>query len=190
MSSNCIVALDIDGTLIPILVDFEKLRREVRTILGINHSLKPLGESLASLEISRDLKTKAWELIEKAEEVSVEYLNPDELVDNVRFVEHLRSLGVEVFFVTMRSSRTARKVLNKLKLHIEEPGLVTRDLSPYRKEQLKHIIERAKGKKVVFIGDTVYDKEAAKDLGIPFILVSNYKELPRVLSEIVKLCEV
>ncbi|MEM4558315.1 MAG: HAD family hydrolase, partial [Desulfurococcaceae archaeon] len=67
MSLNCVVVLDVDGTLIPILVDFEKLRSDVRRLLGVDHPLRPLGESLARLQVSDEAKRRAWELIEREE---------------------------------------------------------------------------------------------------------------------------
>ncbi|MEM4827656.1 MAG: HAD family hydrolase [Desulfurococcaceae archaeon] len=188
MSLNCVVVLDVDGTLIPILVDFEKLRSDVRRLLGVDHPLRPLGESLARLQVSDEAKRRAWELIEREEELSLSRLNPSDLGENLLFLELLRSMGADVYFVTMRSSKTARMLFSKLGVNIDESKVVTRDLSSFRVEQLRAIVERAGGRRVVFLGDTIYDEEAARAVGVDFIMVRSFRELPGKLESIVELC--
>jgi len=51
--NNCLIVVDVDGTIIPLLVNFDEIREKIRRLLGINHPLKPLGESLANLPIKR-----------------------------------------------------------------------------------------------------------------------------------------
>lgn len=185
---NCAVILDIDGTLVPILVDFDSLRERVKKLLGVDKPLRPLGESLAQLEISSDLKDKAWSIIEEAEEESVKRLDPFEVARNVEFVKNLSSQGIDIYFVTARSSRTALKLLSKLGLQGYARDVVTRDYSVFRKEQLRLILEKAKGKKVIFIGDTVYDEASASSVGIAFMRVKSYRDLPELLSTILEFC--
>ncbi|MEM4880478.1 MAG: HAD family hydrolase, partial [Desulfurococcaceae archaeon] len=72
---NCIVLIDVDGTLIPSLIDFESLREQIRRLLGINDTLRPLGARLAALPIPNELKDIAWSIIERAEIESVEHID-------------------------------------------------------------------------------------------------------------------
>lgn len=190
MGGGCVVALDIDGTLIPTLVDFESLRARVRRLLGTDHPLRPLGESLAKLPVSEELREKAWKVVEEAELESTERLDPTEVADNVERVRELASLGVDVVFVTARSSRTASMVLSKLELSSMVKLILSRDVSPYRVEQLRYVLELSRGKSVVFVGDTQYDEEAAKALGVPFVKVESFRELPKALEAAVKMCRV
>lgn len=187
---NCVIAIDLDGTLIPILVDFERLRSEIRALLGIDHPLRPLGESLASLNIDNCLKKKAWELIEKVELESVHRLNPRDLGSNIEAVRKLVEKGLTVFIVTMRSTTTARAVLEKLELRVDALKLITRDVSPYRLVQLRSVLESGvQVERLIFIGDTIYDEMAAKTLGINFIKVSSHKELPKAIDKALELCQ-
>lgn len=188
MYDSCLVALDIDGTLIPVLVDFDMLRVKIRELLGVNHPLRPLGESLASLNVGKELLEIAWSYIEKAELESVEKLDPGEVAKNVEYVMKLLSMGMEVVFVTARSTRTAELVLSKLGLLRAAKSVISRDSSPHRVEQLRYATQLAEGKQVVFVGDTTYDEESARLLGIPFIRVRNYGELPGTLDSLLKIC--
>lgn len=186
---NCVIALDLDGTLIPVLVDFDKLRSEIRAMLGVDHPLRPLGESLARLGADENLKKRAWELIERAEHESVHRLNPEELAGNTEALRRLLEKGLELFVVTMRSTSTARAVLEKLGLNTRALKLVTRDVSPFRVEQLRFILENyVGGRRLIFIGDTVYDELAARTLGVHFIRVANYREFPNAVEKAVEAC--
>ncbi|MEM1703853.1 MAG: HAD family hydrolase [Zestosphaera sp.] len=185
---GCLVALDIDGTLIPLLIDFETLRARVRALLGVSHPLRPLAESLASLPVDRELKEEAWRLIEEAEVESVERIDLRDVSESVECVKKMVSLGVGVVFVTARSSRTAELVLSRLGLTSVAESLISRDVTPYRVEQLKHVLKLSKGRRVVFVADTRYDEEAAEALGLLFLKVESYRELPHVLNKVIDIC--
>ncbi|MCX8185165.1 MAG: HAD hydrolase-like protein [Sulfolobales archaeon] len=182
------VALDIDGTLIPMLVDFDELRARVRAILSVDHPLKPLGESLARLAISEELKARAWNVIEEVEIQSIEKLDISAVAENVDYVKKLLSLGFEVIFVTARSSRSTELVLSKLGLANLAKAVITRDSTPFRLEQLKQAKALAGGKKVVFVGDTQHDEESARSLGVDFVMIGSYRELPSTLNNIIDAC--
>jgi hypothetical protein len=67
--------IDVDRTIIPFLIDFEKSRSRNREITGLDHPLKPLAESLSCLQIEEELKRRAWVLIENEELESISKLN-------------------------------------------------------------------------------------------------------------------
>jgi phosphoglycolate phosphatase-like HAD superfamily hydrolase len=187
MYLNCTLVVDIDGTLIPVLVDFEELRRKVRRVLGVNDPLKPLGESLHRLRVDESLKREAWGVIEEAELESTSRLNTADLEVNAEAIRRAVKSGLRVVVVTTRSYKTARIVLEKLGLLGITGELVTRDYTPIRADQLRYIIEKYTGR-VVFIGDTVYDEKAAREVGVEFIRVESYRDLPRVVEEIIQNC--
>lgn len=182
------VAIDIDGTLIPPLVDFDELRARVRELLGVDHPLRPLGESLAGLALDGELLERAWGLIEEAELASVDRLDPEEVAENVGCVRGLASAGVGVVFVTARSGRTAEMILLKLGLSDVAEAVVSRDYSPLRLRQLEMVARLAEGRRVLFVGDTAHDEESARSLGIPFVRVQNYRELPKAIGHLARAC--
>jgi len=185
---NCVLLIDVDGTLIPSSIDFDELREKVRRLLNINHPLKPLGESIASLPLSDELKSKAWDIIEKAELDSIESLDLNTIRDNITLIRELEERGVKMYFVTMRSRRTLVKLLEKLGLSAFTDSSITRDVYPYRRKQLEYIKSLNPNKLLVFIGDTVYDEKAAEQAGVVFIKVGNYRELYTAVYKAIELC--
>jgi len=185
---NCVLLIDVDGTLIPSSIDFNELREKVRRLLNINHPLKPLGESIASLPLSDELKSKAWDIIEKAELDSIESLDLNTIRDNITLIRELEERGVKMYFVTMRSRRTLVKLLEKLGLSAFTDLSITRDVYPYRRKQLEYIKSLNPNKLLVFIGDTVYDEKAAEQAGVVFIKVDNYRELYSAVYKAIELC--
>lgn len=185
---DCTIILDLDGTIIPMLVDFEKVRSEVRKILNINHPLRPLGESLVKLEIDEDLRRKAWSIVEKAELESIEKLDVKIVEENTRAIKKTAERGVKLVLVTMRSIDTVIPILEKLGLVNVFKDIVTRTLLPGRRRQLEHILESSNTEKSIFIGDTEEDEQVAADLGVEFIRVHDYIDLPNALDRAVKSC--
>lgn len=185
---KCILVLDVDGTIVPVSIDFDKLRSEVRRTLGINHSLKPLGESLSNLNIKEDLKLKAWELIERAELESIDKIELEEVKENVDLLETIPQTGIELLLVTMRSMKSIKPLLLKIGLDEFINRVITRDHYPSREQQLKHIKETYKDLNIVFIGDTDYDEESSLRAGVDFIRVRKYNELPTALSKAINKC--
>jgi len=156
--NNCLIVVDVDGTIIPLLVNFDEIREKIRRLLGINHPLKPLGESLANLPINEEDKRKAWEIIENAELESIEKINPELVRENTLILKQLRENGYKVILVTMRSRKTLLPLLEKLGLTEFSSSSLTRDNYPSRKQQLEHVKKGFQGK-IVFIGDTIYDEK-------------------------------
>lgn len=188
--SSCTIAIDIDGTIVPIVVNFEELRNKIRGLLGINHPLRPLGESLHLLEVENELKKRAWELIDQAELESIHKINIEDVKESIETIRGLLSdKSVEVIFVTMRSKRSAQPLMLKLGLLPLAEMVITRDNYPLRQQQLEFIKEHSKGRKVVFIGDTIYDEKAANSLSLPFIKVNNYRDFPRALAKALEVCK-
>lgn len=188
MTSKCVLVLDLDGTIVPLAVDFDALRVEIRRLLGVDHPLRPLGESLCSLNVDEELKKQAWALIERAELESIERIDPDSLRENVEAIKRVSGLGVQVVLVTMRSTNTLRPLLEKLGLINMFSEIITRDISPSRLRQLEIVKLHHLGDKLLFIGDTAYDEEAARRLGVEFYRVYSFKDLPQAIAQALRSC--
>lgn len=187
---RCVIVIDLDGTVIPILVDFEDLRSRIRRIIGTDHPLRPLGESLASLNISEDKKNQAWRLIEEEELESVNKLKLEEVNENVSLINEALMSGYEIVVVTMRSTTTAKLLLRKLGLGSLAEKLVTRDDFCSRRDQLKYLKQRYVSRELVFIGDTDHDEYVSRELGLRFKRVKNHYDFPRVFKEAIRDCTV
>ena len=184
---SCILVVDVDGTLIPVLIDFEELRSKVRRVLGVSDPLRPLGESLHRLPLNESLKREAWSIIEEAELDSVNRLSVNEVKENIEAIKRAVSIGVRLVIVTTRSHRTTRLILEKLNLLNLTVEVITRDLTPIRVDQLKYIKEKY-GDRVVFIGDTIYDEKAAREACVDFVRVESFKDLPNVIERSIHIC--
>jgi len=184
---SCILVVDVDGTLIPVLIDFEELRSKVRRVLGVSDPLRPLGESLHRLPLNESLKREAWSIIEEAELDSVNRLSVNEVKENIEAIKRAVSIGVRLVIVTIRSHRTTRLILEKLNLLNLTVEVITRDLTPIRVDQLKYIKEKY-GDRVVFIGDTIYDEKAAREACVDFVRVESFKDLPNVIERSIHIC--
>ena len=183
-----LLVVDIDGTLIPNVIDWDKLRMKVQELLGIDYELRPLATSLARLEIDDDLKDAAWSLIEREEIKSVDRIPLDEIAPSVEALKRSKALGFNIALVTLRSRRSAQSVVTKLGIRDLILSMVTRDDSYDRIEQLKLIVERYRPRCLVFIGDTTNDEAASIALGIPFIKVTNFRELPKAIEQAISIC--
>ncbi|AFL66482.1 HAD family hydrolase [Desulfurococcus amylolyticus] len=179
---SCIetIVIDVDGTLIPSLVDFDKLRRRIREELGVSHELKPLGLSLSRLDIPMEKKKRAWEMIEEEELNSIRLLDPGSVSTNISEVIKMVENGFKVVIATHRSKRTLEPLLEKLGLTNYISEYVTRDYSIDRVEQLNYL--KAKYSEIVFIGDTMYDEEASIKADTRFYRVKSYTELASILE--------
>jgi HAD superfamily hydrolase (TIGR01549 family) len=175
---------DIDGTIIPFLVDFESLRERVRRLLGVNDELRPLGLSLEKLNLPEELKNQAWELIESEELASIDRLEASDYIENVKTICNLHQQGIAIAVVTNRSRKTAVKLLEKIGLKQCVDLLITREEGLDRKRQLEKALKLLNAECMGFLGDTVYDEKAAQELGLRFRRVTSHKLLPSLVREL------
>jgi len=180
------IVIDVDGTLIPNLVDFEKLRETIREELGVREELKPLGLSLSRLDIPSVLKEKAWRIIEEEEIRAASALDPVVVRGNIEGIKRLCLKGFRIVIATHRSWKSLAPVLSKLGIMEYITEAVTRDYSVDREQQLLYL--KSKYGDIVFIGDTVYDEEAARKTGIRFYRVNAFTQLAEILEEIAGVC--
>ncbi|ADV64901.1 HAD family hydrolase [Desulfurococcus mucosus] len=174
------IVVDVDGTLIPSLVDFEGLRERIRRELGVSHELKPLGLSLSRLPLSDEEKQKAWRIVEEEELRTIALLDPEALRGNIEGLRRLAAEGFRIVIATHRSMETLKPVIEKLGLAGYITEAVTRDYSIDRVEQLRYL--KARYGDIVFIGDTVYDEDASARAGVEFHRVASHSDLANVLK--------
>lgn len=158
------VIFDLDGTLIHLPIDYERLFQEFGGILKINN-VRPLAKTISKL----DEKTKreifgVWNDTELAASAKLT-LNKDGIALYEKF------LGKRKALVTMQGKPLVHVVLERLGLSFDV--LITREDSLDRVEQLKMAVKRldAKFQNTVFVGNTDIDFLAAKKVGCQFLRV-------------------
>lgn len=95
----------------------------------------------------------------------------------IEAVDALRALGVKVGIVTNKFESFAERVLSELGLRDRFDALIGGDTmgkgfaKPHR-APIDELVRRCSGGRAVFVGDSIYDMEAARNAGIPAIAVS------------------
>ena len=186
-----LVIIDLDGTLVGTKIKWNSVRERVREVLGLNKDapLKPLATTLLKLWRDREGFEEALRIIEEAELRSIEDAKYHEGIKEL--IRELGELGIKVAIVTLRSRRTANPLITKLGINELIDKVLTRDEYSSREEQLIALINEFRIDKsdALFIGDWLGDELAGKKVGIATYIVSNYKETPKVLKEVINSCK-
>jgi len=173
---------DLDGTLVDLRINWDYLRVKVRELLKIKHPLKPLGPSLLQVKAPEHLLKRAFEIIEN-EEIKASYrASKDERL--ILFFKELKSLNVKIGLVTLQGIYSTFNTLVRLGILDFLDVIVTREFSLLRYEQLSEAIRmlHVTFKDVVFIGDTIMDKEVGSKIGCHTIIVRGVGEIFKVLK--------
>ncbi len=180
-----IIVLDVDGTLVCTEIDWDGLREKIRKLYGIRHPLKPLGESLYKLfKDNEEELRRVFQIVEEAERESLNKLDYDPRLP--RLLEALRNNGYRIIIVSMRSRETLEPVLDKLGIKGIVDEILTREEAHSRLSQLKLLVEKYGGENILFIGDTITDREAGKTLGVEFIKATCVRGHPNSIGRILE----
>ena len=158
------VIFDLDGTLIHLPVDYEKMRSEFQKIIQIDN-VQPITEVISNLDKnSRHEVFRAWD---KAELAAAPFLtiNKEGMEVYKSYSQRPRAL------VTMQGRAIVKNILVLLKLNFN--FIVTREDSLNRKEQLEKAAEKLKRQcdNILFVGDTENDSMAAEKAGCKFLRI-------------------
>lgn len=158
------VVFDLDGTLVRLPIDYERLLEEFRRVMKVD-DVHPVSEKVATLDAGvRAAVFDVWDMAELA------------VLDGVAVNEEGMRLygdsgGKPKGLVTMQGKKLVKAVVEKLGLAFE--AVVTREDSLDRTEQLKIVAERLKTQieNVLFVGNTDGDAVAAAKAGCEFVKV-------------------
>ncbi|MCD6324300.1 MAG: HAD hydrolase-like protein [Desulfurococcales archaeon] len=185
-----LVIIDIDGTLINNPINWGELRERVKDVLGFPPPSKPLAYFIVELREKDNFA--AWEVekvVRQAEMDSIKTLSPDvALLDSIKA---LRNSGVRIALVTLRGKDSAISLLRKIRIIDYIDLLLTRDDVPSRHKQLFQCLQefQVKPDEALFIGDTEGDEEAAKELGIPSVILPQSQGLSGVRKEVISVLQ-
>ncbi|MCX8171210.1 MAG: HAD-IA family hydrolase [Candidatus Bathyarchaeota archaeon] len=159
-----LVVFDLDGTLIHLPIQYDRLKHEISKILRVNKVDSILSAiSKAGLD-ERNKIFKIWDSLE-----AEAFLGMKKIEEGIRiyndFHDKLKCL------VTLQGRRVVRKILEETGLTFNH--IITREDSVNRDEQLRIAIEKFKinPKEILVVGDRESDKEAAEKLGCRFIFI-------------------
>jgi HAD superfamily hydrolase (TIGR01549 family) len=158
------VIFDLDGTLINLPIDYEKLFREFSEIAKID-DLHPITEIVSKLD--EKTKKKVFKIWDKTEASAWREgtIKKEGMTFYKKFSKEPKAL------VTMQGKTLVQNIIKSLKLSFD--FVVTREDSLDRTEQLK-MAARKLGvslRDILFIGNTESDSVAAKNLECRFLRV-------------------
>jgi HAD superfamily hydrolase (TIGR01549 family) len=158
------VIFDLDGTLIHLPIDYQKLFEEFSKIIKMPN-VRPLTKVIAQLD--EEAKKKVFDVWNRTElEASANIKVKDEgIAYYQKFSEKQKAL------VTMQGKPLVQIVLKRLGLYFN--FIITREDSLNRIEQLKIAAEKLKtpAQNILFIGNTSEDMLAAEIVGCQFLRV-------------------
>ncbi len=158
------VIFDLDGTLIDLPLDYEKLLREFSRILGVP-DVRPVTKTVAGLDGKTRKKIfKVWDEAELALTGKIK-LRDEGMALYRKYCAKSKAL------VTMQGKALVQAILDPLDLCFEV--VLTREDSLDRVEQLQKAIQKLKVNSgdVLFIGNTDGDFQAAEDIKCQFLRV-------------------
>ena len=158
------VIFDLDGTLVNLPIDYEKLFQQFRKIMKTN-DINPVTETISHLdEKTRKQAFEVWQVAELAalKEMTV---NDEGISLYRKFAKKPRAL------VTMQGKLLVERALKSIGLSFNYE--VTREDSLDRVQQIKIATERLKTgfQTVLFIGNTEGDLRAAQEVKCQFLKV-------------------
>jgi HAD superfamily hydrolase (TIGR01549 family) len=159
-----IVIFDLDGTLIHLPIEYERLRCEISRILKVN-KVDSIVEILSN--VGKDTRMKVFDIWDDLELKALSCMK--EINEGIKIYNRFN--GKFRCLITLQGRRVVERILEKTGLSFDY--IVTRENSLNRGEQIRIIIEefRVNPKEVLVVGDRESDKEAAEKAGCMFIFI-------------------
>jgi HAD superfamily hydrolase (TIGR01549 family) len=155
------VIFDLDGTLVQLPIDYERLFLEFGRIMKTGR-VRPLTKTIPQLDDkTRENVFEAWE---KAERGALANLT----VKNEGMAIYKKFSGTPKALVTMQGKTVTCSIIKNLSLSFN--FVISREHSLNRLEQLEVVLVKlgVSPKNVLFVGDTEEDSHAAKKAGCQF----------------------
>ena len=158
------VIFDLDGTLIHLPVDYEKLFQEFKKIMHADN-IQPITEVISKLDKNTQQQVfREWDKTELAAAANITI--------NKQGMKTYRCFSVKPkALVTMQGKPLVENIVAQLKLSFNIT--VTREDSLSRKEQLEDAAEKLKTRfdNILFVGNTENDLQAAQAVGCQFLRI-------------------
>ena len=158
------VIFDLDGTLVQIPIDYEKMLQEFKKILKIDN-LKPIAEKIE--KTGEVTKKEIFGLWDRAEIAASKEIKP-----NKKGLEIYRKfLDKPHALITLQGKKIVHIILENHQLNFDV--IITREDSLNRTVQLKKASDqlRIPYPKILFVGNTDGDEAAAARVGCQFIRI-------------------
>ena len=169
-----LLMFDFDGTLVNLSINWEKLKEDLRRLLGSKKPLVPLLSSIEAIAKGNvELKEKAWKLIEEYELEAVGKINFDP--EMVKLFSKLKAESYRIALLTLQGRKPIEKALRKLKLRKFFDCIISREETPSREEQIEKALKflGIKPGHAMVIADRLHDVSVASKLGCKTVAITN-----------------
>lgn len=164
---------DFDGTLVNLPINWKKLKEDLRRLLRSKSSLAPLFPSIEAItKNNRELREKAWKLIEEYELEAISEIKPD--FEMVELFNNLKAKGYRIVLLTLQGKIPIEKALRKLKLQRFFGHIITREETISREKQIEELLKlsNVKPSQAVVVADRLHDISTASRLGCKTIAIT------------------
>lgn len=162
---------DLDGTLLYLPVDWSDLRKQLKSIAKVSYEVQPIFQTLEKIIGERpELRAP---LFQRIDEFELQAAAKAELHEGSAGVLELLGESCDLSLVTMQGKKVTEHLFESLRLKDYFSSSFTRDVSLDRAKQLELALAGMQlGRKdVVFVGDRINDLNAARKVGVRFVLV-------------------
>ncbi len=182
------IVFDLDGTLIQLPINYQKIQKNLKEFFNISNDLKPLIPTIIKLSKNDQNKIKiSFDLICKEEiSASDNFKTMNNALETLNF---LKSKNLSLCLVTMQCKDALEKVLQKLQISDLFDSVISRDESFDRQKQIELSLQNIalKPSEVLVVGDRIHDIESAKKIGcMPILKINEIEKIPPFQCKIIK----
>jgi len=168
------IIFDLDGTLIQLPINYNRIQKNLKELFNISNDLTPLIPTIIKLSQNNPEKIKtSFNLICEEEIIASKNFK---IMDNAMEILNLiKSKNLSLCLVTMQCQNALEKIIDDLQISNLFDSIISRDISIDRQKQIELSLQKINlmPSEVLVIGDRIHDVESGKKIGCMTILKIN-----------------
>jgi len=169
---------DLDGTLISLPVEWDKVRQELQKLTGTDLKFAPFFIDVQTLVADDPLLLEP--IMRTIDEYEARALPGVKLEEGAESALSALSIRAKLSLVTMQGRAACDEILEKLDIERFFASSFTREDSMDRTTQLRMALESMEAKvgDSFFVGDRINDLNAARATGVRFVMIRKRPDTP------------
>ena len=182
------IIFDLDGTLIQLPIDYQKVQKNLKEFFNISNEFKPLIPTIIKKSKNDQNKIRtSFDLICKEEILASDnFKTMNNALETLKF---FKSKNLSLCLVTMQCKDALEKVLQKLQISDLFDSVISRDESFDRQKQIELSLQNIvlTPSEILVVGDRIHDIESAKKIGcMPILKINEIEKIPPFPCKIIK----
>ena len=187
------VIFDLDGTLIQLPIDYQKIQKSLKEFFNVSNDLIPLIPTIIKLSKNDQNKIRtSFDLICKEEILASDnFKTMNNALETLKF---FKSKNLSLCLVTMQCKDALEKVLQKLQISDLFDSVISRDESFDRQKQIELSLQNIvlTPSEILVVGDRIHDIESAKKIGcMPILKINEIEKIPpfqcKIINDLIEL---